>query len=322
MADDAGPPTAAPRVKPIDLFRDGNYRRLWLTGGFVGIIRWLELLAISVYVFEVTGSAFQTALMTFFRFLPMVLLGAAIGGIAERVNRRLLMLAAIGAQCGVTAVLGVLALFDVIAVWQIALGAFLGGAVHTSEFPVRRTMLGEIAGPARARPALAMDSVTNNGTRLIGPVAGGVVYDAFGLEGMYFVCFALYAIGFILTYRVHYVAESQTTGKSHYFRHIVEGIQFIRRQRMIVGALCVTIIVNMFAVPFTAMIPVIGSEEMSLNASLIGVLASAEGIGALIGAISIVVLQPANFPVPTSSARRFSWSASPLSQRPAVSRSP
>ena len=110
MADNAGPSAAAPRVKPIDLFRDGNYRRLWLTGGFVGIIRWLELLAISVYVFEVTGSAFQTALMTFFRFLPMVLLGAAIGGFAERVNRRLLMLAAIGAQCGVTAVLGVLAL--------------------------------------------------------------------------------------------------------------------------------------------------------------------------------------------------------------------
>ena len=277
--------------------RDGNYRRLWIAGGFVGVIRWLELLAISVYVFDVTGSAFQTALMTFFRLLPMILLGAVFGAIAERMNRRTLMLIALGLLAVVTALLAAFAMFELVAVWHLAVAVFLGGAVHTSEFPVRRTMLGEIAGPERAQPALALDSLTNNGTRLLGPVGGGVLYQYVGLDGAYLLCAALYAIGFVLVLRVTYRSSAQPSAPaSHYLTNIVEGVRFIRRQRMIVGALLITILVNMFAVPFTALVPVIGRDDLALTPSLVGVLASAEGIGALIGAVLVIWLQPRNFP--------------------------
>lgn len=277
--------------------RDGNYRRLWITGGFVGVIRWLELLAISVYVFDVTGSAFQTALMTFFRFLPMILLGAVFGAVAERVNRRTLLLIALGLLAAVTTLLAVLAMAKLVAVWHLAAAVFLGGAVHTTEFPVRRTMLGEIAGPDRAQPALALDSLTNNGTRLLGPVGGGVLYQYVGLQGAYLLCAALYAIGFVLVLRVAYRSTAQpAAAPSHYLTNIVEGLRFIRRRRMIVGALLVTVLVNMFAVPFAALVPVIGRNGLALSPSLVGVLASAEGIGALIGALLVIWLQPRNFP--------------------------
>ncbi len=292
-AESGAPP--ARRIRPLDLFRDGNYRRLWLTGGFVGVIRWLELLAISVFVLEVTGSVFQTALMSFFRFLPMIMLGAVMGAIGERVNRRRFMLGALCALTCTTVLLGMLAMTGQIAVWHVAIGAFLGGAMHTSEFPVRRAMLGEIAGPGRAGPALALDSVTNNGTRLLGPIGGGVLYDQVGLHGAYFLCAVLYGIGFLLTYRVHYRAAAQSAAHVHYLTNLVEGVRFVFRNRGLVGALLVTIIVNMFAVPFSAMIPVIGKNELLLSASLIGVLASSEGVGALVGAITVACLQPANF---------------------------
>ena len=67
-------------------------------------------------------------------------------------------------------------------------------------------------------------------------------------------------------------------------------------QRMVVGALLVTIIVNMFVTPFTALVPVIGRDGLALSPSLVGVLASAEGIGALAGAMLVIWLQPRNFP--------------------------
>jgi len=277
--------------------RDGNYRRLWIAGGFVGTIRWLELLAVGIFVFDVTGSAFQTSLITFFRFLPMILLGAVFGAMAERMNRRTLMLIAVGTLTVVTALLAALALAKLIAVWHLAIGVFLGGAVHTSEFPVRRTMLGEIAGPDRAKPALALDSLTNNGTRLLGPVGGGVIYQYVGLHGAYLFCAVLYAISFLLVLRVAYRSTAQpSAAPSHYLTNIIEGVRFIRRQRMVVGALLVTIIVNMFVTPFTALVPVIGRDGLSLSPSLVGVLASAEGIGALTGALLVIWLQPRNFP--------------------------
>ncbi|MPY72764.1 MAG: MFS transporter [Alphaproteobacteria bacterium] len=284
------------RVRPIDLFRDRNYRGLWLSGACTGVVRWLEVLAASIFVFEVTGSAFQTALVTFFRFLPMVLLGAAVGTLAERLDRKKFMLATLAALCIVSGALCLSAFTGHLTVWQAMLGIFLGGALFATDFPFRRTMMGEIAGPHRAGAALAFDSVTNSTTRLLGPLGAGVLYDQVGIYGAYLLCCVLYAAAFLTMLPVRHAAEATATVASKYLTNMMEGIQFIRGQRMIVGALLVTIITNMFVVPFASLIPVIGKERMELSASLIGILASAEGIGAMIGAIAIVAVQPRNFP--------------------------
>ncbi len=284
------------RVRPIDLFRDRNYTGLWLSGACTGVVRWLEVLAASIFVFDVTGSAFQTALVTFFRFLPMVLLGTVVGTLAERLNRRTFMLATLGVLCLTSGALGVSAYTGHLAVWQVMLGICLGGALFASDFPFRRTMMGEIAGPSRAGAALAFDSVTNSATRLLGPLGAGVLYDEVGIYGCYLLCFVLYVTAFLTMLTVRYTAAPAQTARSKYLTNIVEGLQFIRRQRMIVGALLVTIVTNMFVVPFSSLIPVIGKEGMALNASLIGILASAEGIGAMVGALAIATIQPRNFP--------------------------
>lgn len=290
------PPTTH-RVSPWELFRNGNYSCLWLAGGFIGTIRWLELLVISIYVYEVTGSPFLTALMTFFRLLPMVLLGAVIGAVAERLNRRVLMLCGLSVLMVTTTGLSALAYTGNLEIWHAALGAFLGGTVHTSEFPIRRIMVAEIAGSERSSAALAFDSLTNNLTRLVGPISGGVLYDLIGLYGAYTLCAVLYTVSFLLVWFVKYAAESQSTStSSSYLTNIIEGFRFVRQRRMIVGTLCVTVIINMFAVPFSAMVPVIGKENLELSASLIGALATTEGVGAFLGAVLIALLQPKNFP--------------------------
>lgn len=286
----------AERVRVVELFRDGSYTGLWLSGACTGVVRWLEVLAASIFVFEVTDSAFQTALVTFFRFLPMVLLGTAVGTLAERLDRRIFMLAAFAALSVVSGALAFSAYGGHLTVWQAMLGIFLGGALFATDFPFRRTMMGEIAGPHRAGPALAFDSVTNSATRLLGPLGAGVIYDQVGIHGAYFLSCALYAAAFVTVLPVRHKAAAAPTVRSKYLTNMLEGLQFIRRQRMIVGALFVTIITNMFVVPFAALIPVIGKDKMELSASLIGILASAEGIGGMLGALVIVAIQPRNFP--------------------------
>jgi MFS family permease len=280
------------RVRPMELAREPNYRRLWLAGACTGVVRWLELLTASIFVYELTGSAFQTALISFFRFLPMVLFSAMVGALAERLNRKRLMLGILAILCVVMAIIFTSAATGHLTMWQAALSIFLGGLVFTAEFSVRRTMMGEIAGPKRSGAALVFDSVTNSTTRLIGPLGGGIIYDQVGIHGAYFLCLLLYAVAFLMVLRVQYRADSQPTTRSKYLTNIVEGIQYIKRQRMIVGALLVTVFTNMFAVPFAAMIPVIGKETMQLNASLIGILASAEGVGAMVGTLIIAWWQP------------------------------
>ena len=86
--DDARPPS------PVrSLLTDPAFLRIWIAGGLVGTIRWLEVLAVGVYTYQITGSPFIVATMLFARMVPTMLLGAFAGALAERVNRRHLLMA-------------------------------------------------------------------------------------------------------------------------------------------------------------------------------------------------------------------------------------
>jgi MFS family permease len=268
------------------LLTDAAFLRVWLTGGAAGVLRWLELLAISVYVLEATGSPFLVALMTFLRMAPLFLFGIPAGALADRYDRRRLLLIGLLALAGAAAVLALLAVLGRIALWHIAAGTFLNGMFWASEFPVRRIMLGEIAGPERLSRAMALESATSNATRMIGPALGGVLIQTIGLYGVYALGALLYLACAALVLPVRYRAAGAAGGAS-LLTMLSEGWRFARRERLIVGALAVTVIVNLWGFAYITMVPVIGERALGLSPVLIGVLMSTEGLGAVIGALLV-----------------------------------
>ena len=133
------------------LLADRNFKRLWIAGSLSGTIRWLETLAVAVFVFDETGDAFLVALMFFFRMLPMFLFGAFAGVIADKINRKTLLTVGLIILAINSSIMGFLAVMGWIEIWHIAIGIFISGIVWSSEFPVRRTMMGEIAGMNRGK---------------------------------------------------------------------------------------------------------------------------------------------------------------------------
>jgi len=280
----------------LTLLRDPRFLRVWVSGGFIGTMRWLEILVIAVYTLEVTGSPLAVALMMLARALPMFLFGAVTGALAERINRRHIMIVVLFSACAVSAGLGALAVSGRIELWHVALGAFLSGAVWTMEFPVRRTMLGEIAGPRSVGAAMSLDSATTNGTRMLGPALGGLLFETIGLPGAYLLGTLLYCFGGLLIVSLEYRSTATPAREANLFSTIAAGLRYVRGNRPMVGMLMVTIIMNLFGFPFAAMVPVIGSDMLGLSAFPIGVLMSAEGAGAFAGALIIAVLvRPARF---------------------------
>ena len=73
---------------PLSLFTEKEFARLWAIGGFLGAMRWLEILVIGIYAFQVSGSPFVVAIMLVARMLPMVLFGTFIGALVENMDRR------------------------------------------------------------------------------------------------------------------------------------------------------------------------------------------------------------------------------------------
>jgi len=270
------------------LLRDPAFLRIWIAGGLVGTVRWLEVLAVGVYTYQLTESPFIVATMLFARMVPTMLLGAFAGALAERVSRRRLMMAGLAIMCIVSIVLVALAVSGRLAIWHIALGAVLSGVFWSGEFPVRRTMLGEVAGLGRLSAAMGLDSATNNFTRMLGPLLGGALLTALGLEGAYAIGVLLYAAAFInmatLTFEERPAPESESIGM---LKSINEGLAYIRTNRLIAGTLVVTIFVNLFGFSYVSMVPVIGEQKLALGPVAIGVLMSAEGCGALLGSLLV-----------------------------------
>ena len=269
------------------LLRDPAFMRLWLAGGIVGVLRWLELLAISVYTLEATGSPFVVALMTVLRMAPMALFGIPAGALADRYDRKRLLIIGLLVLAGVAAVLAVIAFTGRPALWQVALGTFVNGMFWAAEFPVRRIMLGEIAGPARLSRAMALEAATSNATRMLGPVLGGLLLQLIGLYGVYALGAVLYLACALLALPVAYRSGAAGSAGAPLLTMLREGWRFARAQGLIVGALAVTVIANLWGFAYVAMVPVIGERVLGLSPVLIGVLMSTEGLGALIGALLV-----------------------------------
>lgn len=287
---------AAPAGGPLALIADAGFRRVWLSGGLVGTVRWIDFLAVGVYVFEVTGSAALVAVFTMLRMLPMPLLGAVAGALAERVSPRRLLLVVLGCGMAVTAIQGALAWAGVLALWHVGVGVVVSGVFWAFDMPLRRTMLGELAGPGRTAAAMGLDSATNNATRMLGPGVGGLLMEFVGIHGAFLLCTLLYAIGYVLLSGLRVDAAAERIGPFRIGERIREGFRIVAGDRALIGTLAVTVVFNVFVWPVTSMVPVIGKENLQLSAFPVGLLMSADGFGALLGAIVVATrVKPPSF---------------------------
>jgi MFS family permease len=284
--------------KLANLLGDSDFRRVWLIGICSGISRWLEMLVVGVYAFQTTGSPLLVTLLVALRLLPLVLLGSVIGALADRASPRLLLVTGQGAATLVSATVCVLLVAGQAEYWMIAAATFASGIIWTTDMPLRRRMLGDIAGKARLVVALSFDSATNNATRMIGPLIGGIVFQFLGATGAFAGVTVLYLLSVFMTLRIAASIEpgDKPARLSGIVAELGEAFRLAVEDRDILRILLVTVVFNVWAFPFVSMIPVIGLERLDLSAGWVGGLAALEGAGAFLGGLALsVTAQPAYF---------------------------
>lgn len=267
-----------------------DFRLLWTVGLVVFAVRWLEMLVVGVFVYQHTGSAFTVALMTLLRMLPMALFGAVIGALAERLERRRALVGVVVSMLTTAVCLAALAYAGRLAVWHLAVASFCNGIAWAADNPVRRVMIGEVVGHDRMGAAMSLDVGANNASRMLGPTIGGLLLAGVGISGALTVSVVCYAIALVAALRVgHRNSLFPGAAVGTVLARMVEGLLVVRRDRHLIAILTITVIYNLFGWPFTAMIPVIGQDNLHLGAKGIGILASMDGIGAFCGAIAIAL---------------------------------
>ena len=274
----------------IELTSYPDVVKLWLAGILMGVIRWAEVLVLGIFTYQLTGSPFTVAVIAFANAIPGALFGALVGAVSDRFDRRRLLLCALSGLLCSSTVLAFLAHTGTIALWHIAVATFLSGLTWSSEFPVRRTLLGVIAGLDRAPKALSADVAASSAMMFLGPLLGGLLMRESGLHAYYFAAMVALSCAIALVFSVKNRQPRAEIAGTPFLSSLVDGIAHVRGNPPVMGVLLITIVLNFFGYSYIAMVPVIGAAKLHAGPGLVGLLGSMEGAGAFCGLLLLTAL--------------------------------
>ena len=276
-------------ASPGSLFANANYRRLWGTGALAGVSRWLEFIALGIFAYELTHSPPKVALLAVLRMVPYVALGFFSGALADRFDRRRLLVGGTFMVFATAATMAILIMTGQGSYTAVAAATMISGAFWTLDMPVRRRLLVDAAGQSQVARALGFDNSTNYAMRALGPLIGGTAYQFLGIVGIYVLIAGCYAIGCWLAWRLSVPAKTVGAPASGLLAalKLPMSLIFNRRFAVIMG---VTLVYNLFCFPFTTMVPVIAQKDFGLLPFLVGALSACDGIGGTIGALAVGML--------------------------------
>jgi MFS family permease len=279
-----------------ETLQHSRFRRLWAIGAVFSMMRWLDALVLGVFVYELTGSAFKVALIFSFRLAPQLFLSLLIGTLADRFDRRQMLRISLLVSALIYASVALLIISGMIHYWLLAAAVFGLGICIASEMPLRRAMIGDVMPPPLLGPAVGIDMATSNINRVLGPLIGGLLLQQFGAAGAYLLGALLFftAVMIISTLSVERPSTGPRTDSP--LRELLAGLRYIRTNDIIISVLLVTIVINLFGVPYVSLLSPIAIEILAADPLQVGILSALEGCGAFLGSLLIAArARPAHY---------------------------
>jgi MFS family permease len=267
------------------LLHEPDFRRLWTVGVIGYYVRWMEILVFGVFAYERTDSAFLVASMLMLRLLPLGVLGVPLGALAARVPRREMLIATTVVLAATSMTLLLISMTGNLEYWHLATASFISGVAWAGDNPLRRAFMGSIAGHTRMGAAMALDVGASNASRLAGPLTGGLILAHVGIGAVFGLVLTLYVLSLAALLRVRGEEAHRSSATVGIVASLSAGFIAARDNPRLAGALWITVLFNLFGWPVLSMVPVIGRDRLGLAADGIGLLASVDGVGTLLGAV-------------------------------------
>ena len=264
-----------------------NYR-VWAAGSFVSNVgTWMQRIAQDWLVLtQLThNSGTAVGVVMALQFGPPIVLMPLVGAVADRVDRRKMLLATQSAMAATALGLGLLVLTGLVTLWQVYVFAGLMGCISSFDAPVRQTFVAELVGDDDLPNAIALNSTLFNSAQLIGPAVAGVLIAALGtgwlfiINGLSFVA----VLTSLLKMRVGELRTLHKTGKPGVA--MADGLRYVRRKPDLVIALIMLFLVGTYGLNFPIFISTMSVTTFHGGPHLYGALSSAMAVGSVLGAL-------------------------------------
>lgn len=279
-------PASKDRVNPFSSLRVRNYR-LYFGGQLISLTgTWAQRVAQDWLVLELTNSGTALGIVTALQFAPALLLSMYGGALADRGNKRKLLLCT---QTGIglaALVLGLLDVTGIIAIWQVFVLALVLGIISAVDTPIRQSFVVEMVGSADLPNAVALNSTTFNLARIIGPAIAGLVITGFG-TGWAFIGNSVSSLavlaGLLLMRTAELFPSKPVERKPGQYK---AAVRYVRKRSDLVLPMLLMFIIGTFGMNYQISIALVAKQVFHRGAGSFGLLSTALAVGATIGALA------------------------------------
>lgn len=277
---------------PFLSLKHANYR-YYFAGMCVSTIgTWMQNTAQPWLAYSLTKSALLLSVVSALQYLPALLFSLFAGVLIDRLPKKRMLIITQSLSLVITFALWLLAHSGEIQYWHLLITATLLGFVNTLDMPLRQSFVVEMVGHDDLMNAIALNSLTFNVARMIGPSLAGILMGAFGVSS----CFLINSLSFgavlISLFFIHPVAcvVPEEKERQGVFASIREGLRYILHNETLFTTLLFMTVVSTFALNYGVTIPVFATQILGLTEMGYGFLMSALGAGALLGALLVAAL--------------------------------
>jgi len=263
-----------------------NYRVYFVGQVISRMGTWMQRFAQSWLVYELSNNATVVGVAVALQSVPSLFAGPYSGLVADRFDKRRLMIGLQSMMAVLAIVLGVLTVTHVVQLWEIFLLAFLLGVNEAFEVPARQVFVFELVGPEHLQNAVGLNSVLNSIARAAGPAMGAVLVATIGLG----TCFLVNGLSFVAVIASLIVIDTAALHPAHLSKRargqVREGLLYVRRSPELWAPLTMMALIGMLAWEFQTVMPAMASQVLHGGATAYGLITAAQGFGSIFGGLA------------------------------------
>jgi MFS family permease len=268
-------------------FRHQAFRYYWIAQlvSFMGTF--MQQVALGYLVYDLTGSKWLLGATAALQMGPSLLLSLPAGVLADRVQRRHLIMVTQSSALLLAFSLATLIALHRLQVWEILLISTLSGIAIAVESPTRQAFVVDLVGKDDLANAIAWNSLVLNGARVLGPAVGGVVIRFGGVSPIfYFNSVSFLAV--IVALLLMRLPDNRRSETRHPLEELRAGLTYLAHSSALVLLLSLMGTIALFAMNFNVLMPIVARDELHAGADGLGWMWSALGVGAVLGSITVV----------------------------------
>ncbi|HXK22481.1 MAG TPA: MFS transporter [Myxococcota bacterium] len=270
-----------------ELFRLGTYRWLFVSNMTFFLAMQSQALVRGFLAFRLTGSEFALGGVSFAVAVPMLLVSPVGGVLADRVDRRRLILSAQGIVLASESTVLALYLTGRLQFWHLLGAALVVGCVIPLMMPARQAIVANLVGRERLSGAVALNITGMNTARVVGPALGGVLILGDDVRLAYATGIAIHLTALVCMMRIGPARPAESARKAPAWSNWIEGLEYLARNRLVAMLLLFGLVPMFLGMPFQQLLPAFAQRVWPVGSKGLGLLSAVVGLGGVAGSLFV-----------------------------------